>query len=174
MMKNAIILLILMASLGTGCVCTVKTTRSVTEDSGKARLVGAWRAKVQFKTGSFATVKDLEFLYVFNAGGTMTESSNYDESPPVAPAYGVWRKTGQRQYESKSVFYTTKPPENFGEIAKGNGWSPAGHGVIVEKISLSGDGKSYHSTLRFDAFDPAGKPAETGSEATVEAVRITF
>ncbi len=40
-------------------------------------LVGAWRGKIQFKTGTFSTIKDLEFMYVFNAGGTMTESSNY-------------------------------------------------------------------------------------------------
>ena len=53
-------------------------------------LVGAWRGEVQFETGAFAAVPDLEFLYVFNAHGTMTESSNYDAAPPVTPAYGVW------------------------------------------------------------------------------------
>src|SRR4051812_42743591 len=43
-------------------------------------LVGAWRSHVAFDSGAFANVKDLEFMYVFNAGGTMTESSNYDAS----------------------------------------------------------------------------------------------
>ena len=57
----------------------------------QAPVVGAWRSKVQFETGALAGIKDLEFLYVFNAGGTLTESSNYDGAPPVPPAYGVWR-----------------------------------------------------------------------------------
>ena len=55
-------------------------------------IVGAWKGKVQFKSGAFAEVKDIEFMYVFNAGGTMTESSNYDGAPPVPPAYGIWKK----------------------------------------------------------------------------------
>ena len=32
------------------------------------KMVGAWKGKVQFSSGSFAEVKDLEFMYVFNAG----------------------------------------------------------------------------------------------------------
>ena len=57
-------------------------------------LLGEWRAQLQFTSGAFAAVKDLEFMYVFNSGGTMTESSNYDASPPVPPAYGIWRTVG--------------------------------------------------------------------------------
>jgi hypothetical protein len=63
-----------------------------------ADLMGEWRAKLQFTSGAFAAVKDLEFMYVFNQGGTMTESSNYDASPPVPPAYGIWRKVGAREF----------------------------------------------------------------------------
>ena len=63
---------------------------------GSPALVGAWKSNIQFKDGAFAEVKDLEFLYVFNAGGTMTESSNYDGSPPVPPAYGAWKEVGPR------------------------------------------------------------------------------
>jgi hypothetical protein len=51
----------------------------------------------------------------------MTESSNYDASPPVPPAYGVWRAVGD-SYEAKYVFYTTKSPASFDEVTKGNGW----------------------------------------------------
>ena len=80
-------------------------------------------------------------MYVFNAGGTMTESSNYDGAPPVPPAYGVWRKVGSRQYELKYAFYVTKAPATFDDIAKGGGWSPAGMGVFTEKITLADDGK---------------------------------
>ena len=60
-------------------------------------IVGAWKGKVKFNSGAFAEVKDLEFMYVFNAGGTMTESSNYDGALPVPPAYGIWKKTGENK-----------------------------------------------------------------------------
>jgi len=56
----------------------------------------------------------------------MTESSNYDGSPPVPPAYGVWRSAGERRYEAKYTYYWTKPPSTFDEIAKGSGWAPGG------------------------------------------------
>src|SRR4051794_23698560 len=61
-------------------------------------IVGAWLSKVRFASGAFASVKDLEFLYVFNEGGTMNESSNYDASPPVPPAYGIWRQVSAGQF----------------------------------------------------------------------------
>ena len=70
--------------LPTGCTLP---SRSDTPRSDE--LVGAWRSNVQFKSGAFASITDLEFMYVFNAGGTLTESSNYDGVPPVPPAYGV-------------------------------------------------------------------------------------
>ena len=67
-------------------------------DTASPDLVGEWRAQLQFTSGAFASIKDLEFMYVFNQGGTMTESSNYDASPPVPPAYGIWRKVGNREF----------------------------------------------------------------------------
>jgi hypothetical protein len=137
-------------------------------------LIGQWRATLQFSSGAFASVKDLEFMYVFNPGGTMTESSNYDAAPPVPPAYGIWRKVGPREFEAKYEFYVTKAPAAFAEIAKGGGWGPAGRGVFVERISLSEDGGSFTSKIRYDQFDTAGKPAEGGGEATGRGVRLTF
>src|SRR6185503_17373351 len=92
-------------------------------------LVGAWRSQVLFSGGALAGMKDLEFMYVFNAGGTLTESSNYDGAPPVPPAYGVWRKVGPRRFEARYVFYSTRAPETFADIAKGGGWPPSGRGV---------------------------------------------
>jgi hypothetical protein len=150
----------------TGC-CTAKNGIG----SG---LVGAWRGKVQFTTGAFATTKDLEFMYVFNAGGTMTESSNYDASPPVAPAYGVWRKVGAREYEAKYEYYWTKAPANFDEISKGGGWSPGGHGVLTQRIALSEDGSSFDSMIKYEVFDQQGKPTEGASEAVGKGIRIRF
>ena len=144
------------------------------ERSKHNELVGAWQGKVQFKSGAFAAVKDLEFMYVFNVGGTMTESSNYDGAPPVPPAYGVWRKTGPRQFEARYEFYSTKSPANFDEIKGGGGWLPSGRGVLLEHITLSKDGRTFTSVIKYNAFDKNGKSTESGSEAETEAVRMEF
>jgi len=136
-------------------------------------LVGAWRSKVQFESGAYATIRDLEFMYVFNAGGTMTESSNYDAAPPVPPAYGVWRETGRNAYTAKYEYYATQPTQPA-RLAEGAGWLPAGHGVLTETITLADDGQSYTATLDFKLFDAKGQPAEGGGTARVQAVRIGF
>jgi hypothetical protein len=137
-------------------------------------LAGAWRAKVLFKSGMLADWKNLEFMYSFNQGGTMTESSNYDGSPPGPPAYGVWRKTGARQFEARYEVFLTKSAKPLEEIAKGGGWLPDGHGILSEKITLSADGKSFKSIIRWDAFDQAGKAVESGIEGTGEGKRMGF
>ena len=137
-------------------------------------LVGSWRSRVQFKSGALSAVKDLEFLFAFNSGGTMTESSNYDASPPVPPAYGVWRRVEPGQYEAKYVFFLSKAPKAFEDLANGGGWLPGGSGVLVERITLSEDGKTFKSTIRLDVFDEAGKLVEGNSEAEAQAVRISF
>jgi hypothetical protein len=136
-------------------------------------LVGAWRSSLQFTTGAFASIKDLEFMYVFNAGGTLTESSNYDGAPPVPPAYGVWRAVGPDEFEAKYEFYVTapSPPEAF---KTGAGWIPSGRGVFTERITLSADGQSFSSTIRYEAFDTKGQQVEGGGEATGRATRIRF
>ena len=137
-------------------------------------LSGAWQGNVQFTNGPFAPVKDLRFLYVFNAGGTMTESSNYDGVPPVPPAYGIWREVGPNKFETKYIFYPTKAPAAFQDIAGGGGWMPTGHGVLTEMITVGADGNSYDATIKWEAFDMAGKPATGGGDGTVHATRITF
>jgi hypothetical protein len=116
----------------------------------------------------------LEFMYVFNFGGTMTESSNYDAAPPVQPAYGVWHKTATRQFEARYAFYNTKPPAAFGEIAKGGGWSPDGYGLFIEKINLSEDGQSFASSMTYTIFDNTGKATDSGGSATGTGTRIGF
>ncbi len=126
-----------------------------------ATLVGAWNSKVQFTTGAFKEVKDLEFLMVFNQGGTMTESSNYDGAPPVPPAYGIWRKTASNRFEAKYVFYNTKAPAKFDEITEGGGWMPAGKGILHEKITLANNGQTYKSSLTLKMYDPKGKLTDT-------------
>ena len=137
-------------------------------------LVGAWRSRLQFTSGAFAAVKDLEFMYVFNAGGTLTESSNYDGAPPVPPAYGVWRKVGPEQYEAKYAFYITRAPARLEDVTGGGGWLPAGHGVFTERIRLSADAKSFESTMGYETFDQAGQPVAGGGKAIGRGVRIDF
>jgi len=174
-------LVLVLAAILVGAGCHVHTDLNW-DDSRSGGLAGAWRSHVQFESGAFAGVKDLQFLYVFNSGesregdvstgGTMTESSNYDAAPPVPPAYGVWRRVASREYEAKYVFYSTRPPGKFDEIASGGGWSPAGRGELVERITLSADGRSFTSRITYTAFDSSGKPADGGGTATGRAERI--
>jgi hypothetical protein len=137
-------------------------------------LVGQWRSAVRFRTGAFASITDLEFMYVFHADGTVTESSNYDAAPPVPPAYGIWREVAPGRFEAKYEFYVTKPPAALSEILKGSGWAPAGRGVFSETITLAADGETFTSTIRYDALDRAGNQTEGGGEATGLGVRLAF
>ncbi len=171
-MKNPVLPLLLLA--GALAVTSCTSVNSASGSNASDSLVGAWRGHVQFQTGSFATVKDLELMYLFNAGGTMSESSNYDSAPPVPPAYGVWRKTGPRQYEARYEYYWTKSPAKFEEIAKGGGWGPGGTGLLVQKITLSADGNSFESTLTYDTFDLQGRPADPQCTAVAQGTRLKF
>ncbi len=120
-------------------------------------------------------MKGLEFLYAYNAGGTMTESSNYDEAANSSPpAYGIWRKAGPHQFETKYVFYATRAPAPADSIAAGGVWLPDGHGVLTETITLSDDRNSYTSTIRYVAFDNNGKPVAGGGEGVGAGTRIVF
>ena len=117
-------------------------------------------------------MQGLEFLLVFNLGGTMTESSNYDGAPPVPPAYGIWKQAGPNEYEARYDFYVTKPPSGIDDIVKGGGWLPAGRGVFHERITLSADGQTYTSRIHYEAFGPDGKPAEGGGEGKGSGARL--
>ena len=154
--------------------CAPSTSVPHAELSATDALVGAWRSQIHFGSGAFAAMKDLEFMYVFNQGGTLTESSNYDAAPPVPPAYGIWKAVGARQFEAKYLFYVTRPPSKLEDITGGGGWMPAGYGEFVERITLAADGKSFTSNMKYIPFDQAGKPAEGAGEATARGTRIVF
>src|SRR5450631_484738 len=151
-MNKHLLMLVVFATalLATGCHVEMSSTG--------CGLTGAWRGKVEMTSGAYAGTKGVEFMYAFNKSGTMTESSNYDASPPGSPAYGAWKKIGARQYEARYEFFVDKPPANFDEITKGGGWAPDGHGVLTEKITLSADGNSFDSTIKYELFDLQGKP----------------
>jgi hypothetical protein len=170
--RTFILFLLLFATLlSTSC-------RQLSDTSKKTDLLpglaGAWQEKVQFQTGAFAEIKDLEFMLVFNAGGTMTESSNYDAAPPVPPAYGIWKHAGDNEYEAKYEFYVTRIPSPAESKSSSGGWLPAGHGVLKEKITLSPDGNSFTSTILYEVFDQAGKPTTGGGEAKGQGIRLQF
>ncbi|MGE5176014.1 MAG: hypothetical protein ACM3JJ_06515 [Hyphomicrobiales bacterium] len=169
-MRRALVVAALALSAG---ACGPSSGRAPATATGPT-LTGAWRSKVQFQSGSFALIHDLEFSYVFNEGGTMTESSNYDEVPPATPAYGIWRRTGPRAFEAKYVFYMTKPPVAWNDIESGGGWLPAGHGELLESITLGADGNHYTSKIRFTVYDSTGAVSGGVSEATGAGTRIVF
>ena len=137
-------------------------------------LVGAWRSTVDFQTGSLASIDGFEFMYVFNRGGTLTESSNFDAAPPVPPAYGIWRPLGKDRYEAKYEFFITRAPTPTEAAAGAVGWLPGGRGVLVEAITVSADGNSFTSTIRYEILDQAGKPAGGGGAGEAHAARMTF
>ena len=145
-----------------------------TERQAPSPLRGAWESHVTFKDGAFASMQNLRFLYVFNAGGTMTESSNYDAAPPVPPAYGVWKQITPTHFQLKYVFYMTKPPNRFEELVGGQGWVPTGHGVITEDITLGADNNTWESKIHWDNFDMDGKPVMGGGDGTTQGKRIAF
>lgn len=140
---------------------------------GPDPLVGAWRSTIQFETGAFAQITDLQFMYVFNAGGTLTESSNYDGAPPVPPAYGVWRMVAPNVFEARYEFFSNALPE-ADAFVKGTGWPPSGHGVLAERIEVSPDAQSFTSTIQYAAFGTRGEPVEGGGTARGAGVRIRF
>jgi hypothetical protein len=165
---SALFVVVFMCLLGAGCARRQPSTAAA------PNLVGQWRAAIQFRTGAFASAKDLEFMYVFNAGGTMTESSNYDAAPPVPPAYGIWREAGPNRFEARYEFYATRAPAGFEEITNGGGWLPAGRGILTETITVAADGDSFTSVVRYEALDPAGKGIEGGGEGTGRGARLKF
>jgi hypothetical protein len=157
----------------TGCRNSPASPMSVSTDRGM--LVGAWRSKITFRSGPLAEMKELEFLYSYNAGGTMTESSNYDEAANSSPpAYGIWKQNDARTFETKYLFYTTKAPGLGDGAPNGSDWWPAGHGVLTETITLSADGQTYASAIKLATFDRSGTPIDSGAEGTGAGARIVF
>ena len=165
--------LVVLATL-TVSACAQRASAPADDTSSPDALEGAWRSQIRFEGGALAQLKDLEFMFVFNQGGTLTESSNYDAAPPVPPAYGVWKGSGSRHFEAKYVFYLTAAPKKVEELTGGGGWNPAGLGVFKERIVLSQDAQTYTSTIEYSPFDSQGKPSEGVSRAEGKGRRIAF
>lgn len=153
-----------------GCQTAEKQPISKTEELS---LGGSWRGKVQFTDGPYAPIKDLEFMYQFNPGGTMLESSNYDAAPPVPPAYGIWRKIGERQFEARYEFYMTRFPEPNEHQPTSAGWLPAGRGILLDTISLSADGRTFTSKTHLTMIG-MNQSSSDGGGASGNATKIEF
>ncbi len=159
--------------IAAGCTNAAPPVKS--DAPQEVNLAGAWRSKIHFNGGVLAAVPDLEFLYSYNAGGTMTESSNYDEAANSSPpAYGVWKRTGPNQFETRYLFYQTRAPVPADGPGNDNGWLPAGHGVLTETITLSADGNSYTSAIKYVSFDKSDNPTPGGGVGSGVATRIVF
>ena len=172
MIRRALLLVALATAVITAA-CAKDQSSGDTAPS-EATLVGAWRSKIVFQNGALAGVKDLEFMYAYNAGGTMTESSNYDEAANSSPpAYGIWKQISPRTFQTNYVFFTTKEPASGAGSPKGDWW-PAGHGVLTETITLSADGQTYTSTIKLATFDTNGAPVAGAGEGTGAGKRIVF
>lgn len=155
----------------TGCA-NEKSPPSASPDGGV--LVGAWRSKIVFQSGALAGMKGLEFLSAYNAGGTMTESSNYDEAANSSPpAYGIWKQVAPQVFQTKYLYFTTRDPAP-GESPANRDWWPAGHGVLTETITLSADGQTYASTIKLAIYDTSGALIAGGGEGTGAGTRIVF
>jgi hypothetical protein len=159
--------LAVLSLLSLSIACTSKPS------TDSAPLIGAWRSSIEVETGGLAEITGLEFMYVFNAGGTLTESSNYDGAPPVPPAYGVWRTIGPNEFEATFEFFSTVPSQGDAFI-KGAGWPPSGRGVFTERIEVSRDAQTFTSTIRYEIFGLRDELLETGGTARGAGVRIGF
>jgi hypothetical protein len=124
-------------------------------------LEGGWRAHVTFASGPLKGVP-FQFLITYSTGGGMVESSNFDEVPPVPPAYGSWGRTGPTNFKSTYIFWTTKMA-NAKDVSKG--WTFSGIGVLNENIALSQTGDAYTSSIAYQLYDTQDKPL-TGQSGT--------
>ena len=130
-------------------------------DRPEQSLEGGWRTRVSFGTGPLKG-RPYQFLVTYSAGGGMVASSNFDQSPPVAPAYGSWGRIRERTFKNTYMFWTTKPASP-GDAARG--WTFSGSGVLTEDISLSSNGDTYTSRVSYQLFDAGDQPlaGQTGS-----------
>ncbi|MEP6766691.1 MAG: hypothetical protein ABJB66_20410 [Gemmatimonadaceae bacterium] len=155
-----------------GCKDAPVSRGSVNE---RSELTGAWHSKVTFRSGPLTEAKNLEFLYSYNAGGTMTESSNYDEAANSSPpAYGVWKRIDSHTFQTKYLFFMTKASTPVDSLPTKTDWWPAGHGVLTETITMSDDGQAYTSTIKLAAFGVGGAPVAGDGEGAGAGKRIVF
>jgi hypothetical protein len=172
-MKRSVIYMLLAATTAACSVagCSKAFSGPAPQAKEPAPLIGAWRTKVQFKNGALSDLHDLEFMYSFNVGGTLTQSSNYDGTPPVPPGYGVWRQTGPQTFELKYAFYA---PAKFVKSGRTAAWVPSGRGLYTETLELSADASRYNSRIVYDLVDPTGAPIPGGGEGEASGARTTF
>jgi hypothetical protein len=65
-------------------------------------------------------------------------------------------------------------PSAIDAFIKGAGWPPSGRSVFTERIEVSGDAKTFTSTIRYEIFGLRDEPLEGGGTASGAGVRIGF
>jgi hypothetical protein len=157
----AVVVLLVCAACGGG--------KNAAPRSAPPSLEGGWRSHVTFTSGPFKGVP-FQFLITYSAGGGMVESSNFDESPPVTPAYGSWGRTGANTFKNTYVFWTSKA---VAPLDATRGWTFSGSGILNEDITLTAAGDSYTSTISYQLYDTKDQPlAGQSGTGTSTASRI--
>jgi hypothetical protein len=136
-MKTSIALVVLL-------VCVACSKASAPKATAQPSLEGAWRSHVTFTSGPLKGIP-FQFLITYAAGGGLVESSNFDESPPVLPAYGSWGRLGPTSFKSTYIFWTTSTAPK--------GWTFSGSGILSENITIAKTGDAYASAIAYQLFD---------------------
>mgnify|MGYP003693612545 CR=1 FL=1 len=93
----------------------------------------------------------------------MTESSNYDGAPPVPPAYGVLAQDGPRRIRTEIRVLLDRHLRRSRPSSRAQAGCLPAAAVFTETIKLAADGQSFTSTMRHEAFDAKGNPADGGT-----------
>ncbi len=122
--------------------CTSSTSA---QNDNSDPIEGLWNSQVTItdcQTG--AVTRQFRAMNLFIRGGTLTDT---DVQPPTAhgPAFGTWQSSKAAQYTSMFQLFRYNPDGSF-----------AGANKVTRTITLSGDGKSFSSTIAVDVEDPTG------------------
>jgi hypothetical protein len=158
--------------LGASAIFSAPVADAAEQHDSGSGLEGGWRARVTIASGPIQGVG--QFLFTYARGGGLVESSNFDEMPPVPPAYGSWVNTRGQTFQSTYVFFTTVLAD-ANDV--GAGWQFSGSGKIKESIQLRNDGDTYSSDLTYQLFDTEDQPLRGQSgvgKALARRIRVEF
>lgn len=168
---------LLVPILLTGCKITrLPQAQTITAGAlAPIELTGAWHTNITLDSGVVAGRHRMQVLAAYHGDGTMTMSFPADSlGIPALVAYGVWRRTGPRQFESRSVFLEARSPTAKGGKGKVGDRRVAAHGILAETITLSADANGYSATVRVEMLDSAGVMIGGGAVGRGTGVRVTF
>lgn len=124
---------------GVGGLAALMPAIPVAAEGGTNSIIGAWHVDFATNTQSF------QVLTIYTAGGEVAAVSS---NPPSSgsPAYGAWRRAGDRQYLNTHEFFAFDPSGNL-----------AGTVRVRLRVTLDEGGNSMSGQGNVD-FQPAGSP----------------